>query len=775
VPNVCSVPATCTGLCLQQQTCSNPAVTTTLSGTVFAPGHVGDPPFPKPGSADPLPNVLVYVPNAPVQPFTPGVSCDTCNSTVSGSPLVSAITDVHGNFTLPNMPVGANIPLVMQLGRWRRQITIANVPACTTTVLSAAQTRLPRNKGEGDIPLMAFSTGSVDALECVLRKIGVDDAEFTLPTYLGGTGRVQIYTGLGSGGATINGDFMPTEDQLWGNQAWIDPYDRVFFPCQGAQFDQAATDQQTVINFANAGGRIFATHYSYVCFYNDVPFSGTAHWNVNQMPFPNDQTGFVNQTFPKGLLLAQWLQYVGASTTQGQIPLQVLRDDVNGVIAPSQEWMTIQNPQVTMHYTLDTPVGAPAANQCGRVLYDDFHVEDTENANPPVDGSVKFPNECAAGPMTPQEKLLEFMIFDLSPCVTPSIPSCAPKTCVELGVNCGPAGDGCGGTLQCGSCPMGQTCGGGSTPSVCDAPSCTPKTCASSASIAARRRTGAVGCSGAAPAPPARRAAAAARRGCVGTCRARRRPARSRTSAAARRATGAATSSTAGAVLRVRLAAAAGRWASAEARRACRRPTHSSGTTAVQPRTGAGTCSSAGRAARRIPAAAAASPTCAAAVGAVDRAYGRRRRSRFRRRWGTGAERRQGRIRDGLAAWRLAGARRRGGRRLLRRLVRLRLGLEPVALGARAREVVRQLGDGRALERDLGREQPHVAASCAKTHEPRHGHRHGARAGERHRKSPGSRLVARHLGKALACRCAQSWARLTLGGQPSKHRASPAR
>ena len=42
---------------------------------------------------------------------------------------------------------------------------------------------------------MAFATGDVDALECVLRKIGIDDSEFTEPT---GTGRVHIYTGNGS-------------------------------------------------------------------------------------------------------------------------------------------------------------------------------------------------------------------------------------------------------------------------------------------------------------------------------------------------------------------------------------------------------------------------------------------------------------------------------------------------------------------------------------------------------------------------------------------------
>jgi hypothetical protein len=44
---------------------------------------------------------------------------------------------------------------------------------------------------------------------------------------------------------------------------------------------------------------------------------------------------------------------------------------------------------------------------------------------------------------------------------------CTPTTCAALGINCGPAGDGCGGLLQCGSCPSGQICGGGGTPSVC--------------------------------------------------------------------------------------------------------------------------------------------------------------------------------------------------------------------------------------------------------------------------------------------------------------------
>src|SRR6202008_4826554 len=38
---------------------------------------------------------------------------------------------------------------------------------------------------------------------------------------------------------------------------------------------------------------------------------------------------------------------------------------------------------------------------------------------------------------------------------------CTPTTCQKLGVDCGPAGDGCGGLLQCGMCTAPNFCGGG--------------------------------------------------------------------------------------------------------------------------------------------------------------------------------------------------------------------------------------------------------------------------------------------------------------------------
>lgn len=54
---------------------------------------------------------------------------------------------------------------------------------------------------------------------------------------------------------------------------------------------------------------------------------------------------------------------------------------------------------------------------------------------------------------------------------------CEPKSCADLGKDCGPVDDGCGSPLDCGSCPVNETCGGDGTPGVCGG--CVPKTCES--------------------------------------------------------------------------------------------------------------------------------------------------------------------------------------------------------------------------------------------------------------------------------------------------------
>ncbi len=457
----------CTNLCTKQQSCGELAQPTTVTGTVYAPTNSAA----GYGNPDPVPNVLVYVPNGTggpwgtgVEAFTTGVQCSACGAPVTGSPLVSTTTGPDGTFTLKDVPVGDNIPLVMQIGRWRRQITIPHVSACNTTTLTADQTRMPRNQTEGDIPLIALVTGNVDSIECVLRKMGIDDAEFTAPS---GGGRVQIYVDNGASDPTGS---APPESTLTSSPSTLAQYDMVIFACHGDPIEQSSVDQQNVIDFANSGGRVYATHYSYVWLYDDAPFSTTAAWavgNDTQSSGEVDSTVQVNVAtgFPRGALLAQWLQIINASSVQGVIPLGYLRYDFTGATSPSETWLTW--PQGTpsewpLHYTFDTPVGTDPSAQCGRVVFSDFHVENQNST-----GGSNFPSECDVSPMTPQEKVLEFMLFDLSSCVLTTTPTgCKPTTCAAAGYQCGQASDGCGGTLDCGGCD-GGACGAGGVPNQC--------------------------------------------------------------------------------------------------------------------------------------------------------------------------------------------------------------------------------------------------------------------------------------------------------------------
>jgi hypothetical protein len=343
------------------------------------------------------------------------------------------------------------------------------VSPCTNNPLTADQTRLPRNKSEGDIPLTAVATGNADAIECVLVKMGIDQAEFTLP---GAGGRVNLYV---SNGADL-GPSTPPAENLWSSPGALATYDQILLPCEGQPIDKSASDQQNLIAYSNEGGRIFTTHYGYTWLYDDPPFEGTANWSPSTTAFMS-QVGTIDTSTMTGLNYATWLGEVGALSGPDQITLAATRFDVSSVNAPSEQFIFASNPQQTLQFDFYTPVGSPMAQQCGRVIYSDFHVIDQV----PSTSEITFPAECDMSPMTPQEKALEFMLFNLASCVPAPHGPCTPQSCADQGFNCGPAGDGCGNTIQCGNCMAPDTCGGGGKPGQCgypDAGTCVPKTCA---------------------------------------------------------------------------------------------------------------------------------------------------------------------------------------------------------------------------------------------------------------------------------------------------------
>ncbi len=112
------------------------------------------------------------------------------------------------------------------------------------------------------------------------------------------------------------------------------------------------------------------------------------------------------------------------------------------------------------------------------MVYSDWHAEQPGPPLPWPHGT-NFPAECDSTAMTPQQTILEFMLFDLSACVQPYTPICTPKTCAAENIMCGPASDGCGNLLMCGTCPTGQFCGGGGPGKCGTSSNCTPETCTS--------------------------------------------------------------------------------------------------------------------------------------------------------------------------------------------------------------------------------------------------------------------------------------------------------
>jgi hypothetical protein len=365
-------------------------VTTTVSGTVVTGAQM---------NPDPVYNAIVYIPNAGVTALPTGAQCDKCGAPVSGEPVAIAQTDYKGKFTLKNVPVGTNIPLVVQIGKWRRQVMIPNINQCVDNPIGPALTRLPRNQKEGDIPQMAIVSSVYDNTECILRKMGVDDTEFTNDT---GKGRIHIYHGTG---ADVNGGANPGS-VLWATKAQLKKYDVVALPCYSYPQPANTMTIQPIFDYANEGGRLYITDLSYAAIENaPMPWPSTANWGGGATG-PN---ATIDTSFPKGDALANWLQNIGATQMKGQFTETGYYHRFTTSNKPAQRWVYFSQADEQL-YGFNTPFNMLPKDQCGRVFYASFHVSSN--------GSGVYPSECNSNPLTAQERVLEFMLLDLASCVT---------------------------------------------------------------------------------------------------------------------------------------------------------------------------------------------------------------------------------------------------------------------------------------------------------------------------------------------------------------------
>jgi hypothetical protein len=215
-------------------------------------------------------------------------------------------------------------------------------------------------------------------------------------------------------------------------------------------------NQAALEAYTRAGGRVFASHFHYAWF-NTGPFGADnlAAWtpganSIASTSIPeliNDLIdAVIDQKLPdggvfyKGQALDTWLGVVGALGTSGgqagdlQIAQSKHNADVTAANVYSQSWIhadtDTDRPNATEYFSFNTPVdatlddaGEPA--YCGRVVYSDLHVGAavglfTTGADYGMIGAGgTVPTGCVDRDLSPQEKALEFMLFDLSSCVVP--------------------------------------------------------------------------------------------------------------------------------------------------------------------------------------------------------------------------------------------------------------------------------------------------------------------------------------------------------------------
>lgn len=469
-------PTSCTGsgyACMVPK-CSN-AAGTTVRGIVYDPA-----------GKNPVYGAMVYFPDqvdslGTISPG-PGNLCGRCVRP-NGNPVAGAVSGPDGSFVISQAPAGRQIPLVVQLGKWRRMTMVDSIEACADNVVT--DVRLPRSRSDGQkvsLPRMAIAAGAGDRVQCLLRRMGVETSEFTNPD---GLGSVNIYnqpSALGADPAArydagVNGGVaFPEAAPFWSDINQLSKYDLVVLACGGnaTAADPTRTSpnpitdtaKASMVKYLSTGGRVLGEHYNSAWIRSFPAKSGqqttngvpsplgvdVAAWYTavetsdatsSAVPVGTTAVGQVDVSFAKGKDFANWLIATKAAEILGTFPLKgdVKRTAIDQLAtAPSaQRWIyqptSAADPQGAASFShflsfnmtsggqLIDRRATDSTNLCGRFVYTGLHVDSAETSTHPSDlddlaKALPFPSCCAQGDLSPQEKAIEFMLFDLSSCLS---------------------------------------------------------------------------------------------------------------------------------------------------------------------------------------------------------------------------------------------------------------------------------------------------------------------------------------------------------------------
>jgi len=358
-----------------------------VSGTVLAPE----------GSI-PISGALVYATQDEVAPIPQQVFCDRCIDLPANAAYTFSLAD--GAFSLGVLWPG-EWSIVMQKGSFRRVLEVT-VETGVDQQIDAADSTLPtsRDVGTGDeIPRIAVATvelGLWDHISNSLGKLGLGQVD-GFGSLTPGTESFDIY-----GPDSTHGP----ASALLTDYATLSQYHIVFFPCAVDWPDAYLTDPNVLSNlrdFVLAGGRIYATDYSY-----DIlrrAFEEPIQWLDDDGSFGAAETSQYDA--PATVLdpdMAAWLAVQGITSFTLEANFTVV-DGVQDYQAPDEDGITVMmTPKVWVNAAVPAAGDRPATISyeygCGRALFSTYHTEPWGLQTP-----------------MPQERALLYTILEVGVCL----------------------------------------------------------------------------------------------------------------------------------------------------------------------------------------------------------------------------------------------------------------------------------------------------------------------------------------------------------------------
>lgn len=387
-----------------------------------------------PNGTDPIGQAIVYVPQSgELTPIPAGLGCELCRDPIAGRFVTSTVSGGDGRFELRGTPAGETIPLVVQKGRFRRLVRVPIAPCQSQELtLDGGNLALPRSRSEGELPQMAVAAGDHDAIECVLRDLGLDPGEFGGSD---GPPAVHLYDAQTPGMPTLPGQL--TLPVLLTDRQRLFRYHVIFLNCSGIAYSQTLLRDPAVLanlrDYVAAGGRLYATDWSYdyiqqvpelapfLCFEDGQDCAITTphafHAAVAHGGDGDPLRARVDESTPDGRALAAWLAQLSSPIAADDVPITDLlpgwvllnQTATDARRFPATVWLTAaaKGRQRPLTVTFDYPPQAV----CGRVLFSSAHTRERLPQR-------TFPSYCPlGGGALAQERILEFLLFHLSACV----------------------------------------------------------------------------------------------------------------------------------------------------------------------------------------------------------------------------------------------------------------------------------------------------------------------------------------------------------------------